>query len=80
MKKQKRNTNQNGITLIALITTIIVMLILSGVALSLRIEKKRNFKRSRKSERRNVDTRRKRKNRISNNGFSNQEIGRWKNN
>lgn len=76
MKKQKRNTNQNGITLIALITTIIVMLILSGVVLSLTIEKKRNFKRSRKSERRNVDTRRKRKNRISNNGFSNQEIGR----
>ena len=43
MKKDRKTNESRGITLIALIVTIIVLLILAGVTLNLTLRRKRNI-------------------------------------
>ena len=64
---ERLNINKNrGITLIALVITIIVLLILAGVSIAMLTGDNRNIKPSKKSKRRNGNSKWRGKSKISN--------------
>lgn len=64
---ERLNINKNrGITLIALVITIIVLLIIAGVSIAMLTGDNRNIKPSKKSKRRNRNSKWRGKSKISN--------------
>ena len=63
MKEKKKNAR--GITLIALVVTIVVLLILAGIAINALVGDNRNTKKSSRSQRKNNNIPKSRRSKIS---------------
>ena len=71
MKEKKKNAR--GITLIALVITIIVLLILAGIAINALVGDNRNTKKSSTSQRKNDNIPKSRRSKISVNRSNNRK-------
>ena len=71
MKEKKKNAR--GITLIALVVTIVVLLILAGIAINALVGDNRNTKKSSTSQRKNDNIPKSRRSKISVNRSNNRK-------
>ncbi len=71
MKEKKKNAR--GITLIALVVTIVVLLILAGIAINALVGDNRNTKKSSTSQRKNDNIQKSRRSKISVNRSNNRK-------
>ena len=71
MKEKKKNAR--GITLIALVVTIVVLLILAGIAINALVGDNRNTKKSSTSQRKNNNIPKSRRSKISVNRSNNRK-------
>ena len=71
MKEKKKNAR--GITLIALVVTIVVLLILAGIAINALVGDHRNTKKSSTSQRKNDNIQKSRRSKISVNRSNNRK-------
>ena len=70
--EERKVKQAKGITLIALVITIIVLLILAGITISMIIGENRNINKSRRGQKRNRNSRCKGSDKIKNNRGTNE--------